>query len=154
MSAEDIAPEARRWRIRGDVAIADVAFEAWGATLGELFAAAADATLATMAGDPGAVADRERRAIRIEEREADLLLYRFLEELVYFKDAQGLLLRVPEVRVSEGAGGGFVLEAEARGEPLDPARHRLQVDVKAVTLHRLRVERTARGWEAFVVLDV
>ena len=73
---------------------------------------------------------------------------------MYFKDAEGLLLRVPEVRISGGDGGAFVLEAEARGEPLDPARHRLQVDVKAVTLHRLRVERTERGWEAFVVLDV
>ena len=115
---------------------------------------AADATVATMAGDPAAIAGRERRAIRLEESEPDLLLYRFLEELVYFKDAEGLLLRVPEVRVRGGDGGAFVLEAEGRGEPLDPARHQLQVDVKAVTLHRLRVERTGRGWEAFVVLDV
>ena len=50
--------------------------------------------------------------------------------------------------------GALVLEAEARGEPLDPLRHRLQADVKAVTLHRLRVEQTARGWEASVVLDI
>jgi SHS2 domain-containing protein len=51
-------------------------------------------------------------------------------------------------------GSALVLEAEARGEPLDPARHRLLADVKAVTLHRLRVERTVRGWEASVVLDI
>ena len=141
------------WRCRGDVAIADVAIEAWGATLEELFVACADAAVSTMAGDPGAIEGRERRAIRVEERDADLLLYRFLEEIVYFKDAEGLLLRVPAVRISE-RDGTFVLEAEACGEALDPGRHRLLVDVKAVTLHRLRVERTAQGWEAFVVLDV
>jgi SHS2 domain-containing protein len=141
------------WRFRGDVAIADVAIEAWGANLEELFVGCADATLSTMAGDPGAIEERERRAIRVEEQAADLLLYRFLEELVYFKDAEGLLLRVPAVRISE-SDGTFVLEAEACGEPLDAARHRLLVDVKAVTLHRLRVERTASGWEAFFVLDV
>ena len=32
------------YRFRGDVALADAAFEAWGETLEELFVAAADAT--------------------------------------------------------------------------------------------------------------
>lgn len=143
----------RPYRFREDVAIADVAFEAWGATLEELFVAAADATTNTMAENLEAIGERERRPIRIEEQSADLLLLRLLEELVYFKDTEGLLLRVPAVRISR-RDGALVLEAEARGEPLDPLRHRLQADVKAVTLHGLRVEQTARGWEASVVLDV
>jgi SHS2 domain-containing protein len=141
------------YRFREDVAIADVAFEAWGATLEELFVAAADATTNTMAENFEAIEDKQRRPIRLEEESADLLLFRLLEELVYFKDAEGLLLRVPAVRIRR-RDSAFVLEAEARGETLDPLRHRLQADVKAVTLHLLRVERTARGWEAFVVLDV
>jgi SHS2 domain-containing protein len=143
----------RRYRFREDIAIADAAFEAWGATLEELFVAAADATINTMAGNLEAIEDRQRRPIRFEEESADLLLFRLLEELIYLKDAEGLLLRVPTVRISR-RDGAFVLEAEARGEPLDPLRHHLQADVKAVTLHRLRVEQTARGWEASVVLDV
>lgn len=142
------------YRYRGDVAIADVAFEAWGGTLEELFTAAADATTNTMAGNLEAIEGRERRAIRIEEQGAELLLYKFLEELIYLKDVEGLLLRVPKVAIRGGGGEPFVLEAEARGERLDPRRHRLQADVKAVTMHMLRVERTAAGWEAFVVLDV
>ena len=141
------------YRFRGDIAIADAAFDAWGGTIEELFVAAADATTHTMAGNFEAIEDRQRRLIRLEERSADLLLFRLLEELIFLKDAEGLLLRVPAVRISE-RDGTFVLEAEACGEPLDPGRHRLLVDVKAVTLHRLRVERTAQGWEAFVVLDV
>jgi SHS2 domain-containing protein len=141
------------YRFRGDVAIADAAFEAWGATLEELFVAAADATANTMAENIDAIEDRQRRPIRLEERSADLLLFRLLEELIYLKDADRLLLRVPAVRVVR-RNGAFILEAEARGEPIDPLRHRLQADVKAVTLHRLKVEQTARGWEAFVVLDI
>lgn len=143
----------RRYRFRGDVAIADVAFEAWGATLEELFSAAADATTNAMAGNLEAIADRRRRPIRLEEQSSDLLLLRLLEELIYLKDVEGLLLRVPAVRIHRREDV-LVLEAEARGEPLDPLRHRLQADVKAVTLHRLRVERTPQGWEASVVLDV
>jgi SHS2 domain-containing protein len=141
------------YRFRGDVAIADVAFEAWAATLEDLFVAAADATTNTMAENLEAIEDRQRRSISLEEGSADLLLFRLLGELIYFKDAEGLLLRIPAVRIHR-RDGGFVLEAEARGEPLDPLRHHLQADVKAVTLHLLRVEQTARGWEAFVVLDI
>jgi SHS2 domain-containing protein len=143
----------RRFRFRGDVAIADVAFEAEGTTLGDLFAAAADATASVMCGNLEAIEDRVRRAIRLEEQSADLLLYRFLEELVYLKDTEGLMLRVPAVRIHR-RDGAFVLEAEARGEPLDPPRHLPRADVKAVTLHRLRVEGTGSGWEASVVLDI
>jgi SHS2 domain-containing protein len=106
-----------------------------------------------MAGNLDAIEDRQRRPIALEEQRADLLLYRLLEELIFLKDAEGLLLRVPSVRIHP-SDGGLRLEAEARGEPLDPARHGLLADVKAVTLHRLRVEQTARGWEASVVLDV
>ncbi len=142
-----------RYRFREDVAIADVAFEAWGSTLEELFVAAADATTNTMAENLEAIEDRQRRPVRLEEQRADLLLFRLLEELIYLKDAEGLLLRVPAVRIRHREGS-LVLEAEARGEPLDPLRHRLQADVKAVTLHRLRVEETPHGWEASVVLDV
>ena len=40
------------------------------------------------------------------------------------------------------------------GEPIDPQRHRLRVDVKAVTLHRFSIEKTAQGWEATVILDI
>jgi SHS2 domain-containing protein len=148
------ADEPRRgYRFRGDVAIADAAFEAWGQTIEELFSAAADATMKTMVDRLDAIDDRQRVPIRLEEQSADLLLFRLLEELIYLKDAEGLLARVFELRVRPH-DGGFVLEGEARGEPSDPQRHRLLTDVKAVTLHRLRVEQTPRGWEAFVVLDV
>lgn len=141
------------YRFREDVAIADAAFDAWGATMEDLFVAAADATTNTMAENLEAIEDRQRRLIRLEEQSADLLLFRLLEELIFLKDAEGLLLRVAAVRIHR-RDGAFILEAEACGEPLDSLRHRLQADVKAVTLHRLRVEQTARGWEASVVLDI
>jgi SHS2 domain-containing protein len=64
-----------------------------------------------------------------------------------------LLLRVRDLRIEE-AGPGYRLHADATGETIDPARHPLLADVKAVTLHRLVVERTPDGWHAIVVLDV
>ena len=46
------------------------------------------------------------------------------------------------------------MTAEAYGEVIDRERHELLVDVKAVTMHHFKVEETAEGWTATVVLDI
>jgi SHS2 domain-containing protein len=136
-----------------EVAIADVAFDAWGGTLEEVFAASADATLNIMVADLETVARRERRKIELENESLDLLLFNFLQELIFYKDAEKLFLRVETVRIHE-AGRRYRLEAYACGEELDPQKHDLGVDVKAVTLHRFQVKETPQGWQANVILDV
>jgi len=141
------------YRYLEEIATADVAFEAWGATKEETFLAAADATLNTMVEEIGTVAPRERRVFSLAADSLDLLLFELLQELVYHKDAERLLLRVRDIRIEE-AGSGYRLRAEAIGETIDPGRHSLLADVKAVTLHRLAVEKTTNGWRAVVVLDV
>jgi SHS2 domain-containing protein len=132
---------------------ADVGFRAWGETLDECFRAAADATLASMLANPDSVRPSERREVSVEDEEIELALVRFLEELVYYKDAEGLFLRAARVHV-ERAEGGWRVGAALEGERIDPARHERTGDVKAVTVHLLRVERTSTGWQATVVLDV
>jgi SHS2 domain-containing protein len=141
------------YRYLEEIATADVAFEAWGVTPEETFLAAADATLNTMVEDIGTVAPREHREISLAADALDLLLFELLQELVYHKDAGRLLLRVRDLRIEE-TGSGYRLHADAIGETIDPGRHPLLADVKAVTLHRLVVERTPDGWRAVVVLDV
>ena len=46
------------------------------------------------------------------------------------------------------------LEGEAWGEPMDPARHEPNHEVKAITYHGLKVEKTADGWLAEVIVDI
>ena len=142
-----------QYRYLEEIATADVAFEAWGATKEETFLAAADATLNTMVEEIGTVAPRERRIFSLAADSLDLLLFELLQELVYYKDAERLLLRVCDLRIEE-TGPGYRLHADAIGETIDPSRHPLLADVKAVTLHRLSVEKTPSGWHAVVVLDV
>ena len=141
------------YRYLEEIATADVAFEARGATLEETFLAAADATLNTMVEDIGTVAPLERRLFSLAADSLDLLLFELLQELVYHKDAGRILLRIRDLRIEE-AGSGYRLHAEATGETIDSGRHSLLADVKAVTLHRLVVQRTPDGWRAVVVLDV
>jgi SHS2 domain-containing protein len=132
---------------------ADALFEAWGETLEELFSAAADALLNVMVEDVATIEPKEEVSIRVEHPELDLLLYNFLLELVFFKDARQLLLRVPTVAIAE-SGSAYCLAAVARGERIDRSRHPLLTDVKAVTLHGFTLEKTATGWRASVLLDV
>ena len=141
------------YRYLGEIATADVAFEAWGASMEETFLAAADATLNTMVEEIGTVAPRERRDFSLAADSPDLLLFELLQELVFQKDADRLLLRVRDLRIEE-SGPGYRLHAEASGETIDPGKHDLLADVKAVTLHRLSVEKIPSGWRAVVVLDV
>jgi SHS2 domain-containing protein len=141
------------YRFLEDIAIADVAFEAWGETREELFAASAAALLRTMVELPDAVERRQEQMLRLEHEELDLLLFSFLQELVFLKDARRLLLHADSMRIEEGRGL-YNLEATVRGEEIDPRRHSFVVDVKAVTLHRFRVFFENGKWKAVIVLDV
>ena len=135
------------------IATADAAFEAWGTTPEELFTAAADATLNVMLADLETVRKEREVTIDIENVEMDLLLFDFLNELVFYKDARRLLLRVDSLTIAPRPDG-FALHAIASGEEIDFSRHDLSADVKAVTMHRFKVEETAEGWRASVVLDI
>ena len=141
------------FRYLEDIATADVAFEAWGPTLEDAFVAAADATMNVMVQDLATVAAHEQRALRVEAESLDMLLFQLLQELIYFKDAEQLLLRVPLVRI-ETKAGSCTLDADSYGEKIDPEKHELIVDVKAVTLHRFKLEQDPQGWRASVILDI
>jgi len=141
------------FRFLEDIGTADVAFEAWGGTLEELFISGASALLSTMTEAPEQVARRQEITIKLEHQELDLLFWSFLQELIFYKDARLLLLHADTVRIEEREGS-FSLEAIVSGEQIDAGRHRLLVDVKAVTLHRLQVEYKGNAWKAVAVLDV
>lgn len=141
------------YRFLEEAFTADIGFIASGGTREECFAAAAAATLEVMVANAAAVRPRERRELHIEDDALDLALLKFLEEFIYRKDAEQLLLRPTSVRITQ-QGGCWVVDATLEGERLDPIRHQLSADVKAVTVHRLDVRQTNGGWEATVVLDV
>jgi len=141
------------YRFLDDIAIADVAFEARGKSREEMFAAAADALMNVMVAELETIRPVEEVAFRLENRALDMLLFNFLGEFIFCKDARLLLLRPHSLTIIPESGR-YNLHAVTRGERLDPARHPLTVDVKAVTLHRFQVEETKDGWRSVVVLDI
>jgi SHS2 domain-containing protein len=136
-----------------DAVTSDVTFVARAPTLAALFERAAAALLSLEIDNPAAVRDELRTSLRLEEPDLELLLLRFLNELIYLRDAQRLLVRSAALQISQGPTGA-ALHGELRGETIDPSRHFLAADVKAATAHQLAVKRRDGGWNARVTLDV
>ncbi|PYJ16731.1 MAG: archease [Verrucomicrobia bacterium] len=141
------------YKFLDEIGIADIAFEATGRDLPELFTAVADATLNVMIENLDAIEAHETRRIELKNDAIDMLLFDFLQELIYFKDAERLLLRVREVQIDE-KDGNYFLDATTKGEPLDATRHEQRADVKAVTLHDFYVKKIDDAWKASVLLDI
>lgn len=136
-----------------DAVTSDVTFVAWAPSLPALFDRAAAALLSVEIDNPESVRSDRVQAISLEEPDLELLLLRFLNELIYLRDADRLLVRAAALEIRSGDQGAC-LEGELRGEPIDPARHSLATDVKAATPHQLAVKHQDGGWDARVTLDV
>lgn len=128
---------------------ADLGLRVRSATLEELLGEAARGFVSLIVADPKAIQPRVRRAVRVEAAEPEYLLLDWLNELLYLFDTQHFL--GSEFQIALGAAG---LTAEIVGETLDPARHLLEHEVKAITYHALTVERQADGWLAEVIVDI
>src|SRR5213593_3526819 len=102
------------YRYLEEIGTADIAFEVTGCDLAALFSGAADATMNVMIDNLDAIEPRETRQIELSNDKIDMLLFDFLQELIYFKDAERLLLRIREVQIDE-KDGNYFLDATSKG---------------------------------------
>ena len=130
----------------------DLSFVARGPSLEAVFVAAAEALLATTVDDPAGVDATESRELALDEPDVELLLLRFLNELVWLRDAEELLLRVEDIQVTTGPPAS--LRARLVGQRVDRSVHVLRSDVKAATAHGLRLVPTSDGFEGRATFDV
>ena len=94
----------------------------------------------------------ETEAVRVEAEAEDRegLLVAWLSELLYKHETERLILCKFSVTELEEKK----IRGEARGEKIDPARHDLGREIKAVTYHQLSVRETEGNWIAEVIFDV
>jgi SHS2 domain-containing protein len=128
---------------------ADLGLRVRAATLDDLLRDAARGLTSIIAGDLEAVRPAESVAIDVRGTDPAYLLFDWLAEILFLFEVRRLLLR--DFKVSVGPEG---LHGVARGERLDPHRHRLLHEVKAITYHGLAVRRIDSEWEAEVIVDI
>jgi len=128
---------------------ADLGLRVRAPDLNTLFAEAGAALFAAVVDGLESVRQVQRIEVEIAGTDLEYLLFDWLRELLYRFDAGHLLFSRFDVTVGESA-----LKASAWGEAIDPARHVLSHEVKAITYHGLRVEREGDGWIAEVIVDI
>jgi len=141
------------YRFIEDVAIADVAFEASGRNLNELFEFCALAVSNTMIKNMKSISKKVKKEVNLEADNIEMLLNIFLQQIIFYKDAEQLLFGKFDVTI-KGKNGKYILKSRFYGEKINPKKHELLVDVKSVTWHLFSVKKSGKKWMATVVLDI
>ncbi|MBI4341502.1 MAG: archease [Candidatus Omnitrophica bacterium] len=128
---------------------ADVGIRACAAALPELFEQMARGLVELIAEDSSLEA-KEVRAVSLTAEDVSLLLWRWLEELLFWCSTDRFLpVQYRLEQVTPTAIQGTVI-----GDRFDPARHVQGREVKAVTRHLLQVEQRDGLWHGQVIVDI
>ncbi|MCX7843804.1 MAG: archease [Candidatus Bipolaricaulota bacterium] len=130
----------------------DMGVRGIGATVEEAFAEAARAMFSLMA-DLERVEAKEAVPFAVAAESLEDLFVRFLAELLFLRDTQGMLFSRFQLRIAR-EGEGFRASGQAWGEKFDPVKHRAGIDVKAATYNWVKVEERDGTWIAQGVVDV
>ena len=139
------------YRFLEEIAIADAAIEIESKDLKELFTDAAEALTLTMISDLNSINKTKEIIIKIKAKDLELLLFEFLEMLIYYKDADQLIFSDYSITIEEAE---YSLKCVCLGEKIDYKKHDLSADVKAITMHKFKLEKTDKGCNAFIILDI
>lgn len=145
---------SKAFRFLEDIVLADAAFEATGDTLEEAVEAATEAIIETMA-DPKTVSSEWTYEVEIHEEDVSSLLFEWLSQLVFLKDARGVVFQGAPLAVwYDQKKKRWTLHGTIYGERINPSRQTLRSDIKAVTKHQYAFTEKEGKWVARVVLDL
>jgi len=129
----------------------DLGMTASGRDLNELFADSGRGLTEIMTDSEKL---RESRQLIVELKSDNLsdLYYDWLSEIIYLKDAELFLLKRVEFSQLDEKNG--ILKAKLFGDTIDPKRHILKIDIKAVTYYQFKIIKKEDGWFSEVVFDL
>jgi len=131
----------------------DMGIRGIGKTVEEAFAEVARAMFSLMS-DLEKIEPKEAVSLEVDAETLEELFVRFLSELLFLRDTQGLLFSRFSLRI-ETEGQRFRVKGQALGEKFDPKKHPRGIDVKAATYNWVHVEQKQDGtWIAQGVVDV
>jgi SHS2 domain-containing protein len=128
---------------------ADLGLRVQADSLDALFIDAARGLLAMFVANPKAVRPVQTKTITLTADDSTYLLFDWLSELLYAFETEKLLLSEFDLQITDNH-----LTAACRGEPMDPSRHHMDHEVKAITYHGLKLTEKTNGWHAEVIVDI
>lgn len=128
---------------------ADIGVRGFGPSLGSALEQAARALTAVLV-DPDVIKRNEIVEITLVAPNPDLLLYDWLNAIIYEMGTRDIIFGAFDVSVT-----GNELVGRAHGEPLDRDRHQPAVEIKGATMTELAAGEISPGeWRAQCVVDV
>ena len=126
---------------------ADAGLIAYGSTLAEAFTNAG-CGLFSIITDLRKVREDESRTVRLNENDADSLLFEWMNSLIYLFDVNKLLFKRFDIIEFDG----LKMKAVCYGEKYDTSRHTLNVGIKSATYHMLKVDKKKN--QVRVIFDI
>lgn len=128
---------------------ADAGIEGRGPDMETAFAQAGLALIAVIA-DPDSVHPRSTHHIVCNSEDPELLFFDFINEIIFLITSEGMLFSQIDVKIT-----GPELNAQLKGEPINPDRHDPAVEIKGASFNELRVEHKNNNlWVARCIVDV
>jgi len=141
------------YRFLEDIVMADVAFEAYGNSVLELFESAGQALTNVMIEEVSKIEEKYARDFKVSADSIDMLLFNFLQEILFYKDAEQILFKSFIIAMNEEEKT-MELKVKAKGDKISPGRYELITDAKGISLFNFKVAKDKGVWKARVVVDV
>lgn len=136
-----------------DEAISDIAFKAWGDNLNDIFKEAAKAVYSLLTNIEE-LTDDLNYPINIKSDSLEKLLYKFLDEIIYLKDAELFFPKNVDLVIVEDKDGNYILNGTFYGCEFDYKVHQMGNDIKAITYHDFYLKNLNNKWECYVLVDI
>lgn len=131
----------------------DIGIRVRAASLPHLFERAAIGTFSILT-DLSTVRPKRQTSVTATGRDLEALLLHWLSELNFHHTVDHHLYSDFRVHGIEQTGDEWALQATIRGEAIDPDRHTVYTEIKAITFHGLDVQETEDGWAVQVIFDM
>ncbi len=96
----------------------------------------------------------EKKQLTFETSSLEELLVNCIDELNYLLTVKRWVFYTFEYLKVEKSEEIWKLNAEIAGELLDPQRHSIEIEIKAVTFHQLNIEKENGVYRTLLVFDI
>jgi len=131
-----------------DITTADVAFEAYGKDLNDLFANSALAMFEVIINTKQ-IKPKIEKKVKLKGNDLQSLMFNWLNELLIYVDSENLVFSEFDVKINE-----FELNAVCKGEKIESKKHEIRTAVKAATYHKMEIKKIDNYWKARVIVDI
>ena len=144
----------KKYKFLEDIALADIAYEAYGKDLNEIFENSALAIF-ELSAEVKTIKPKKKLEIKLEHEKLDNLLYDFLSEILFLKDSKYMVFKNVKVKINEDKKNKkFKLKSTIEGDTINSEKQHLENDIKAITMHMFELKKTKNGYKARIVVDI